>query len=161
MLMLRILLLEISVTSVSKGTYYYFLDAMLYHNYILAALANSWSTMNFILHHSLLPMSFLKLFVLNFCFIENVWVAPLLVVNTPSMWIFISACTAKAASAYQSTMVILLIFNVSLSSCFSWTYLIIHNNLFQLSSSGPLNLVHNNGTAGLISGLSFLHRNNY
>ena len=141
MLMLRILLLEISVASVSKGTYYYFLDAMLYHNYILAALANSWSTINFILHHSLLPMSFLKLFVLNFCFIEIVWVAPLPMVNTPPMYILVSACTKKSASAYQSVMVISFIFNARFSSRVSWGYLIILNKFLLSSSSGTLNLV--------------------
>ena len=74
-----------------------------------------------------------ELFVLRFCFIKLFWITTLPMVNTPPLWIFISKCTAKSASTYQSSMVILLILNFRLSFREAWRYLISLNNLFQLS----------------------------
>ena len=77
-------------------------------------------------------------------------------VNTPPVYILVSACTKKSASAYQSVMVISFIFNARFSSRVSWGYLIILNKFLLSSSSGTLNLVQ-----GWILSLTLLHRNNY
>ena len=87
------------------------------------------------------------------------WIAPLTMVNTTPVWLFVSECTAKAASVYQSIMVILLVFNVIFSSRVSWGYLIILNIFLQASLSGTLNIVHNNYTVSWMMGLARLHKN--
>ena len=80
--------------------------------------------------------------------IEVVIIYPLLMVNTHMLWTLVSACTAKSASAYQSHMVILFIFNGRLTYIFPQTYLIVFNNFYQSHSYGLFNLVYKNGIFG-------------
>ena len=103
---------------------------------------------------------YVEIFVLILCFIENFRISTLSMVNKPPVWPFISVCTAKVASSYQSYMVISLMFNVKLSSHLYWRYLIILNNFLQSYSSSILTLVHKNCTVGWILVISLLHRNN-
>ena len=96
---------------------------------------------------------------LTFCLLEPLVRAPLPMVKTAPVWLFMSACTANAASMYQVKVLVSLASKVKTSSIVPFKKLITRSSLIQSPSLGSFTLEDRNTTPGSMSGLALLHRN--
>ena len=101
-----------------------------------------------------------ELFVFSFCLLEPLMTAPLPMIITPPVWLFISGCTAYEASTNQWSDATLLHSSVRCSSFVLRRYRTTRRSLYRSSRVGQLTRVHKNDMAVSISGRALIDRNN-
>ena len=101
-----------------------------------------------------------ELLVFSFCLDESEFAAPRPKVNVVPVWLFISLCTANAASTCHRNTHVSSIPSMSGSPIVARRYFITRVSFFQSSVAGSLTLVHRNATDNCRSGLACFDRNN-
>jgi hypothetical protein len=93
------------------------------------------------------------------CLRESDTSAPLPMVNTAPVWLFMSMCTANAASMYHDSVCLSSASNCRTSSMVPFRNHNVFNSFLQSPSFGSVTRDDRNPTTGFTSGLALLHRN--
>ena len=139
---------------------------LLSQNKTLFLITWPWALKKFLIQNASKDVSFIstdfasvKLLMFNFCFVDAVLMASVLIVIDSPVWLLKSLCTANAAFAYHLIMWVSSAFRVCFSSFVFFEWLNNSTSFFQSFMFGSLTSVHENAIAVCVSDLPLLHAN--